>query len=58
MIIPVCVFQNGGHVLGGGGLHLLVEGLEVHALGLPKVDLHHGPWILALRIQQLGRILA
>ena len=45
--------------LGGLCLHLLVERLEVHALGLPELDLRHRPRVLVLiRVQQVGRVLA
>ena len=45
--------------LGGLCLHLLVEGLEVHALGLPELDLRHRTRVLVLiRVQQVGRVLA
>ena len=45
--------------LGGLRLHLLVQRLQVHALGLPELDLRHGPGILVLLgSQQVGRVLA
>ena len=57
-VLPVSKVKNGGHLLSGDGLHLLVDGLEVHALGLPEPDLcHRTRKVLALR-QLDGRILA
>ena len=45
--------------LGGLRLHLLVQRLQVHALGLPELDLRHRAGVLVLlRGQQVGRVLA
>ena len=55
---PVRVLQDGSHVLGGLRLHLLVERLQVHALGVPELDLRHRARVLVLGVQQLRRVLA
>ena len=54
---PVRSIKDGRHLLGRRRLHLLEEGLQVHALRVPEVDLRHRTRIGIRAVQLLSGVL-